>query len=55
MPNDNRANRYVNPWAAELPNRTHTYEEWEEEFADILKGAGYELDREPAASGSEKD
>ncbi len=46
MPNDNRIRRHVNPWAAELPNKTHTYAEWEEEFADVLKAAGYQLDKE---------
>jgi len=46
MPNDNRIRRHVNPWAAELPSKTHTYAEWEEEFADVLKAAGYQLDKE---------
>ena len=45
LPNDNRARRHVNPWADELPNRTHTYEEWEEEFADVMTAAGMELDK----------
>ena len=46
MPNDNRAYRHVNPWADELIDNTHTYEEWEEEFADVLKASGYELEHE---------
>jgi hypothetical protein len=46
MPNDNRAHRHVNPWGDELIDNTHTYEEWEEEFADVLKASGYELDHE---------
>jgi nitrate reductase gamma subunit len=46
MANDNRQHRYVNPWAGELPNRTHSYAEWEEEFADVMKAAGYKLDRQ---------
>ncbi len=43
MPNDNRARRHVNPWAGELPDKTHTYDEWEDEFADVMKAAGFEL------------
>jgi nitrate reductase gamma subunit len=45
LPNDNRARRHVNPWADELPNKTHTYQEWEEEFADVMKAAGMELSK----------
>jgi nitrate reductase gamma subunit len=44
MPNDNRAHRHVNPWGDELIDNTHTYEEWEEEFAGVLKTAGFELE-----------
>ncbi len=46
LPNDNRARRHVNPWEDELPTKTHTYDEWEEEFADVMKAAGFELDRD---------
>ncbi len=46
LPNDNRARRHVNPWADELPSNTHTYAEWEEEFADVMQKAGLELDKE---------
>jgi nitrate reductase gamma subunit len=46
LPNDNRTNRYLNPWADELPSLTHSYEEWEEEFAEVMKAAGYKLDKE---------
>jgi hypothetical protein len=46
MSNDNRAQRYINPWSDELPNLTHSYEEWEEEFADVMKAAGYKLEKE---------
>jgi nitrate reductase gamma subunit len=44
MPNDNRTHRHVNPWGNELIDNTHTYEEWEEEFAGVLKTAGFELE-----------
>ncbi len=46
MANDNRAQRYINPWSDELPSLTHSYEEWEEEFADVMKAAGYKLEKE---------
>ncbi|MFH1845125.1 MAG: sulfate reduction electron transfer complex DsrMKJOP subunit DsrM [bacterium] len=46
LPNDNRARRHVNPWADEIPQTTHTYDEWEEEFADVMKAAGMKLDKE---------
>ncbi|MFO7653365.1 MAG: sulfate reduction electron transfer complex DsrMKJOP subunit DsrM [Candidatus Krumholzibacteriia bacterium] len=44
LPNDNRAVRHVNPWAQELPNRTHSYAAWEREWATQLEGAGFELE-----------
>jgi len=46
LPNDNRARRHVNPWADEIPQTTHTYAEWEEEFADVMKAADMKLDKE---------
>ena len=48
MPNDNRARRHVNPWADELPYKTHTYAEWEEEFASVIKACGLPMDKEHA-------
>jgi len=53
MPNDNRTRRHVNPWADELPSKTHSYEDYEEEFADIMKAAGYKLDKEHTTAGSD--
>jgi nitrate reductase gamma subunit len=44
MANDNRAVRHVNPWAGELPSRTHSYAAWEKEFAEPMRAAGFELD-----------
>ncbi len=44
MSNNNRVVRHVNPWNA--PVKTHTYAEWEEEFHDVIKGAGIPLDKE---------
>ncbi len=44
LPNNNRAERHVNPWADELPNKTHSYAAWEKEFAEPMRAAGFELD-----------
>jgi len=44
LPNNNRAERHVNPWADELPSKTHSYAAWEKEFADPMRKAGFELD-----------
>jgi nitrate reductase gamma subunit len=46
LPNDNRQHRYVNPWASELPSKTHSYAEWEHEFSGVMKAAGMNLDSE---------
>ena len=44
LPNNSRMKRHVNPW--DYPVKTHTYEEWEEEFHDKIKAAGLPLERE---------
>ena len=44
LPNNNRAIRHVNPW--NYPVKTHTYEEYEDEFRDLMKAAGLPLDKE---------
>ena len=44
LPNDNRRVRYVNPWADEIPSRTHSYAAWEKEFAEPMRRAGMKLD-----------
>ncbi len=44
LANNNRARRHVNPW--DHPVEVHTYAEWEEEFRDKLKAAGFALDGE---------
>jgi len=43
LANNNRRRRHVNPWNHPVP--VHGYEEWEHEFADKLKLAGFELDQ----------
>jgi nitrate reductase gamma subunit len=44
LKNNSRAQRYINPWG--YPVRTHTYEEWENEFRDAIKEAGLPLERD---------
>lgn len=44
LANNSRAKFHSNPW--NCPVKVHTYEEWEEEFHDKLKAAGYQLERE---------
>lgn len=44
MPNNTRAERHINPWNPEV--KTHTYEEWEEEFHDKIAAAGLPLDKD---------
>ncbi len=41
---DSRRQRHVNPW--NYPVKTHTYQEYEKEFADKMEGAGLPLDKE---------
>ncbi|MFP4158944.1 MAG: sulfate reduction electron transfer complex DsrMKJOP subunit DsrM [Desulfobacterales bacterium] len=44
MTNDTRAKRHVNPW--NYPVKTHTYEEYEEDFRDKMKEAGIPVEKE---------
>lgn len=44
LANNNRAVRHVNVWNYDV--NVHTYDEWEEENKDVLKSAGYTLERE---------
>jgi nitrate reductase gamma subunit len=44
MKNDNRIKRHINPW--NYPVKVHTYEEWEDEFRDVMKDAGMPLEKE---------
>ena len=45
LANNNRAKRHVNPW--DYPVKTHTYEEYEEEFRDKMIEAGLPVDKMP--------
>ncbi|MBD3233786.1 MAG: menaquinol oxidoreductase [candidate division Zixibacteria bacterium] len=44
MANDNRARRHINPQNPEV--KIHTYEEYEDEFRDVMKASGLPLDKE---------
>jgi nitrate reductase gamma subunit len=45
MLNNGREVRHVNPW--NYPVKVHTYEEYEDEFRDIMKQCNLPLDRDP--------
>ncbi len=42
--NNNRSKRHINPWNPKV--KTHTYEEWEDEFREVMKDAGMPLEKE---------
>lgn len=44
LANNNRAVRHINPW--NYPVKVHTYEEWEEEFHDVIKACGLPMEKE---------
>jgi nitrate reductase gamma subunit len=44
LANNNRARRHVNPWNPTV--KIHTYEEYEDEFRDVMKAAGMPLEKE---------
>lgn len=44
LANNSRAKRHINPWNPTV--KVHTYEEWEDEFRDKIKGAGLPLEKE---------
>ncbi len=44
LANNNRMKRHINPWNA--PVKTHSYEEYEDEFRDKMKAAGLPLEKD---------
>ena len=44
MANDSRMKRHINPW--NYPVKVHSYEEYEEEFREKMKGAGIPVEKE---------
>ena len=46
LANNNRAKRHENPWIGDLKMHHHTYEEYEDEFRDVMKAVDLPLDKE---------
>jgi nitrate reductase gamma subunit len=44
LANNSRAKRHINPWNPDL--KFHTYEEYEDEFRDVMKAAELPLEKE---------
>jgi nitrate reductase gamma subunit len=44
LTNNNRVKRHINPWNYDV--KTHTYEEYEDEFRDVMRGAGLPLEKD---------
>jgi hypothetical protein len=44
LANNSRMKRHINPW--NYPVKVHTYEEYEEEFHDLMKDAGLPLEKD---------
>jgi nitrate reductase gamma subunit len=44
LANNNRRVRHLNPWNYDV--KTHTYEEYEDEFREVMRGAGIPLERD---------
>jgi len=44
LANNNRAKRHVNPW--DYPVKLHTYQEYEDEFREVMKAADMPLEKE---------
>ncbi|TKJ40795.1 menaquinol oxidoreductase [candidate division LCP-89 bacterium B3_LCP] len=45
LANNNRMKQHVNPWNYDV--KLHPYEEYEDEFREVMRGAGLPLDRDP--------
>ncbi len=58
LSNNTRFKRHVNPWdnkpAWEYPGMVHTYEEYEEEFRDLMIEAGIPVEKMPEKKEEEK-
>ena len=44
LANTNRMQRHINPWNPKVD--VHTYEEWEDDFRDVMKASGYPVEKE---------
>lgn len=43
LANNNRMTRHINPWNPKV--KVHTYQEWEDEFRDLIKNVGLPLEK----------
>jgi nitrate reductase gamma subunit len=43
LANNNRTKRHINPWNPKV--KVHTYQEWEDEFRDLIKDIGLPLEK----------
>lgn len=46
LANDNRAKQHINPWNSEFKMHFHTYEEYEDEFREVMKNVNLPLEKE---------
>lgn len=46
LSNDNREKRHLNPWNKEFKMHYHTYEEYEDEFREVMKNVNLPLEKE---------
>lgn len=46
LSNDNREKRHINPWNNEFKMHYHTYEEYEDEFREVMKNVNLPLEKE---------
>lgn len=53
LANNSRMVRHINPW--NYPVKVHTYEEYEEEFREVMKGVDLPLEKEAAQVPAEKE
>jgi nitrate reductase gamma subunit len=51
LPNNTREQRHVNPWNP--PKSYHTYEEYEDDFRELMHEAGLPLDKQPPTAAAE--
>jgi len=52
LANNNRMKRHVNPWNYDV--KVHTYEEYEDEFRNVMKAAGMHLETVDSPAGEEE-
>ena len=44
LANNNRMKRHINPWNPKV--KVHTYQEYEDDFRDLMKNVGLPLEKE---------